>query len=206
MSIGKLYYTPTSCGAASFIAASISGAQFDSEQVDLRSHKTASGKDFYEVNPKGNVPAIVTLKGLLCEGPSIMSYIADQAPQSKLAPANGTFERYKLQDTFNFVGTELHQSYGPLFSPGWDDVSKQKFKDKIITKLTFLEKNFLGQDPALNPQQPSIAGIYLFIVLSWNSFLGVDTSSFPKIKKFQEEFGANKQVKEAQEKMNVGSK
>ena len=115
MSIGKIYYTPVSCGAASYIAASYAGLQFDSEVVDLKSHKTASGQDFYQLNPKGNVPTLVTSKGTLSEGPAILQYIADQAPQSKLAPAFGSFERYHLIDTFNWVGSELHKSYGPLF-------------------------------------------------------------------------------------------
>lgn len=97
-SLGKLYYTTNSCGAASFIAANITGLQFDSEQVDLKTHVTASGQDFYAINAKGNVPTLVTSKGTFNEGAAILQYIADQAPQSGLAPANGTFERYQLEE------------------------------------------------------------------------------------------------------------
>lgn len=116
MSIGKLYYTPTSCGAASYIAATYAGLQFDSEVVDLKAHKTTSGQDFYKINPKGNVPTLVTPKGTLSEGPAILQYIADQAPNSHLAPAFGTYERYHLIDTFNYVGSEVHKAIGQLFS------------------------------------------------------------------------------------------
>ncbi len=115
MSIGKLYYTSTSCGAASYLAATYAGLQFDSEVVDLKAHKTTSGQDFYQINPKGNVPTLVTPKGTLSEGPAILQYIADQAPQSKLAPAFGTYERYHLIDTFNYVGSEVHKAFGSLF-------------------------------------------------------------------------------------------
>lgn len=93
------------------------GVKFDSDVVDLRAHKTSSGQDFYQINPKGNVPALVTSKGLLSEGPAVMQFIADQAPESKLAPAFGSFERYQLIDTFNYIGNEVHKAYSPLFNP-----------------------------------------------------------------------------------------
>ncbi len=116
MSVGKLYYTPTSCGAASYLAATYADLHFDSEIVDLKAHKTASGQDFYQINPKGNVPTLVTPDGMLSEGPAILQYIADHAPQSKLAlGAFGTYERYHLIDTFNYVGSEVHKAFSPLF-------------------------------------------------------------------------------------------
>ena len=132
MSLGKLYYSPASCGAASYIAASYTGLKFDSETVDLKSHKTASGQDFYQVNSKGNVPALVTPKGVLSEGPSVLQYIADQAPDLKLAPAFGSFERYQLIDTFNYIGSEVHKAYSPLFSLSWDDATKQKLRGAAL--------------------------------------------------------------------------
>jgi glutathione S-transferase len=75
----KLYYTPTSCGAASFIAAFAAGVNLETEQVDLRSHQTTSGKDYYAINPKGNVPGLVLEDGtVLNEGAAVLQYIADQ--------------------------------------------------------------------------------------------------------------------------------
>ena len=94
-------------------------------------------------------------------------HFADSAPQSKLAPANGTFERYQLQDSFNFVSTDLHATIGPLFGGGWDDAAKKKILDKFRAKLEYLNKGRISEDAAYSTQQVTIAGIYLFIVLSW---------------------------------------
>lgn len=206
MSLGKLYYSPASCGAASFIAATYTGLQFDSEVVDLKSHKTASGQDFYQVNHKGNVPALATPKGLLSEGPAVLQFIADQAPDSKLAPAFGTFERYQLIDTFNYIGSEVHKAYSPLFKPTWSDETKQTFKDVIYDKLYYVEKNYIGQDPFLNPQQPTIATIYLYVVLGWSQYVGISLDKYPKIKQFLEQVGSHSKIKAAQEKMQAASK
>lgn len=116
---------------------------------------------------QGNVPFIVTSKGSLSEGPAVMQYIADSAPQSKLAPANGTFERYQLQDAFNFVSTDLHATIGPMFGGGWDDAAKKKMLDKFRSKLEYLNKGRVNDDPAFSTQQVTIAGLYLSVVLSW---------------------------------------
>ena len=81
----KLYYTPTSCGAASFIAAVAAGLVIDVEQVDLKTHKTAAGEDYYAINAKGNVPALVTNDGIvLNEGAAVLQYIADQVRYDSL--------------------------------------------------------------------------------------------------------------------------
>lgn len=168
MSTDKLYYSPKSCGAASYIASVIAGGSIEAIEVDLKSHTLAkSGDDFYKVNSKGNVPFLLTSKGSLAEGPAVMQYIADSAPQSKLAPANGTFERYQLQDSFNFVSTDLHATISPLFAGGWDDAAKKKISDRFRAKLQYLNKGRISEDAAFSTQQVTIAGIYLFIVLSW---------------------------------------
>ncbi|KAL3145269.1 hypothetical protein ABBQ32_001007 [Trebouxia sp. C0010 RCD-2024] len=206
MSIGTLYYTPTSCGAASFIAATYAGLEFEGDVVDLKAHKTSSGQDFYQINKKGNVPSLVTPKGLLSEGPSVLQFIADQAPESKLAPAFGSFERYQLIDTFNYVGSEVHKGYSPLFNPSWDDATKQKFKDAVYKKLEYLEKHYIGQDPFLNPQQPSIAAIYLYVVLTWSPHLGLSLDKYSSVKQFMEQMGSNSKIKAALDKLQAGSK
>jgi len=202
-SIGKLYYTPTSCGAASWLAATIAGVPFESEVVDLKTHKTASGADFYTINHKGNVPALVTEHGLLNEGAAVLQYIADKAPDSKLAPANGTFERYALQNIFNYIGSEVHRAYGPLFNPALDEAAKKSAQQTVHQKLAFLEKNEITTNAALSPEQPTIAGLYLFIVLSWSPYVNVDLSSYPNITAWQTKFAANPRVKEAREKLQA---
>ena len=206
MSIGKLYYSPASCGAASFIAATYTGLKFDSEVVDLKSHKTNSGQDYYQVNSKGNVPALVTPKGLLSEGPAVLQFIADQAPESKLAPAFGTYERYELIDLFNYIGSEVHKAYSPLFSPAWDDATKQQFKDLVYRKLDYVEQHLIGQNQFLKPQQPTIATIYLYVVLTWSPYVGISLDKYSKIKQYMEQVGSQSKVKAAQEQMQAASK
>lgn len=204
--IGKLYYEPKNCGTDCFIAATYAGLAFDAEVVDLDTHKTSSGQDFYQINPKGNVPALLTSEGLLSEAPAVLQFIADQAPESKLAPPLGSFERYQLMDTFNFINSEVQPLYAPLFSPTWDDAGKEKFKDAIYGKLGCLEKLYIDRDPFLDPQQPSIATIYLFLVLSWSPYVGVCLDKYPKVQQFVERVGSNSKVKAAWEKMQAGSK
>src|SRR5580698_10851704 len=114
----KLYYTPTSCGAANFLAATIGGLTFDSEVVDLPTHKTKSGADFYKINPKGNVPTIVFPNGsILNENVATLTYLAD-AGNAHLAPKDGTPERYQYLNDVGFVATELHKGVGALFNTG----------------------------------------------------------------------------------------
>eukprot|EP01040_Poterioochromonas_malhamensis_P021275 gene21275-25630_t len=118
----KLYYTPTSCGAASFISAYVAGVGLETEEVDLATHKTASGADFYAINPKGNVPAIVLDNGVvLNENAATLLFIADQAP-GKVAPVAGTTERYELLVALSYIASEYHATIGGLFYPGSEEV------------------------------------------------------------------------------------
>ena len=106
----KLYWTPASCSAASFIACTIAKLDWDCEYTDISTHKTESGTDFYTINPLGNVPALTFDDGtLLNEGAAVLFYIADQAPAGLLAPAPGTMERYVCINAMNYVGTEIHK-------------------------------------------------------------------------------------------------
>ena len=113
----KLYYTTSSCGAASFIAAVAAGVSLECEQVDIREHKTTSGVDYYKINPKGNVPCLVLDDGtILNEGAAVLQFIADQAPGT-VAPENGSNGRYLVQNMLNYTASEVHAAIGGLFNP-----------------------------------------------------------------------------------------
>jgi glutathione S-transferase len=174
MSTFKLYYTPTSCGAASFIAATIGGLKFDSETVDLGSHKTKSGADFYAVNWKGNVPTIVFPDGtVLNENVATLSYIAD-AGNAGLAPKEGTPERYEFLNHVSFVATELHKGVGALFNPTLSPEAKEAAKGNALKKIDqLLALLDGGKKPFLNGKSLSAADIYAYIVLSWCGYLGI---------------------------------
>lgn len=170
----KLYYTPTSCGAANFLAASIGGLDFDSETVDLGSHKTKSGADFYAINPKGNVPTIVFQDGsLLNENVATLTYLADRG-NANLAPKEGSKERYAYLNDLGFVASELHPAYGALFNPKLTPEGREaaignvlRRVDKLIAMLDGGKKKFL------NGSSLSAADLYAYIVLSWSGYVGV---------------------------------
>ena len=114
----KLYFAPGACSLSPHIALAESGLAFDTEKVDLKAKTTKSGKNYRDINPKGSVPALQLDNGeVLTEGPAIVQYIADQKPEAKLAPPTGTLERYRLQEWLNYISSELHKSFSPLFKP-----------------------------------------------------------------------------------------
>lgn len=170
----KLYYTPTSCGAANFLAASIGGLTFDSETVDLATHKTKSGADFYAVNPKGNVPTIAFADGsILNENVATLTYLADHG-NAGLAPKEGTPERYAYLNDVAFVASELHTGVGALFNP---TLSPEAREGAVANALRRVEKLIVrldgGKKSFLNGKSLSAADLYAYIVLSWCGFLGI---------------------------------
>jgi len=189
----KLYYTPTSCGAASFLAASIGGLEFDSELVELATHKTKSGVDFFTINPKGNVPTIAFPDGsILNENVATLTYLADTG-RANLAPKEGTPERYQYLNHVAFVATELHKGVGALFnsslSPEAREGAKSNANKKIDQFIGFLDG---GKKSYLNGKTLSAADLYAYIVLSWTGFLGMTLS--PQAQAYFDHIKANEQV------------
>lgn len=170
MSAFKLYYTPTSCGAASFITATIGGIDFDSETVELSTHKTKSGADFYAINPKGNVPTVAFSDGtILNENVASLTYLADQG-NAGLAPAAGTPQRYQYLNHVAFVATELHQSFGPLFNPQLQGEAREAAVGNVLRRVDKLT-TLLGGKSFLNGTSLSAADVYAYIVLSWAGYM-----------------------------------
>ncbi len=172
MSAFKIYYTPTSCGAASFIAATIGGLTFDSETVDLATHKTQSGADFYKVNPKGNVPTVAFPDGsILNENVATLTYLADQG-NAGLAPAEGTPERYQYLCHIAFVTSELHPGVGALFNSSLSPEAREAASKNALARIDKFTALLDGKS-FLNGNSLSAADIYAYIVLSWTGFLGL---------------------------------
>lgn len=171
----KLYYTPTSCGAANYITATLGGVEFDSEVVDLKTHTTASGVNFYDINPKGNVPTIVFDDGtLLNENVATLTFLADIG-SADLAPEHGTPARYQYLNDIGFISSELHKAFGALFVASLSDAARRAAKatasQKVELFLTFLDQ---GKKRYLNGASLSAADIYAYIVLGWSKSLGVE--------------------------------
>ena len=177
----KLYYAPGACSLASHIALQETGQAFDISKVDLKARTTQDGEDFNTINPYGYIPALrLDNDIILNEGVAILQYIADKSPDSKLAPANGSFERYKLQSMLTFINSELHKMIGGLFNPSLTDDARQATIARIETRLnTFSEQ--LGDDKFAINNQYSVADAYLFTVMNWLKLFKIDINRWPKL-------------------------
>jgi glutathione S-transferase len=181
----KLYFSPGACSLSPHIALREAGLPVELVKVDLRAKTLSDGSDFRAVNQKGYVPAIQLPDGsLLTEGPAIVQYIADQAPQSGLAPAAGTLERYRLQETLNYISTELHKSFSPLFNPNAPEEWKAQVKTMLAARFDLLSARLDGQS-YLFGEQFTVADGYLFTVLNWTRLVGIDLSAWPVLTAFQ---------------------
>lgn len=181
----KLFYSPGVCSMSPHIVLREAGLSFDMEKVDIRAKKTEHGEDYFGVNPKGYVPALQLDDGsLLTEGPAIVQYIADKVPEKKLAPANGTIERYRLQEMLNFISTELHKSFSPLFNPAFPDEGKKIYKERLATRFKLVDDILSKKGPYLFGEFFTVADAYLFTVTNWASHVKLDLESFPSLKAY----------------------
>jgi len=193
----KLYFSPGACSLSPHIVLLESGLPFESEQVDLRAKTTASGDDFTAINPKGYVPALRLDGGLvLTEGPAIVQYVADLAPEKHLAPLAGSLGRYKLAEWLNFISTEIHKSFGPLFKPDASEEMKQAARANLAKRFPTVAAALEGS-LYLMGDQFSVADAYLFTVLNWAAKVNVDLSPWPALQRFQQRVAARPAVQQA---------
>ena len=190
----KLYFSPGACSLASHIVLQEAGLTYTIEKVDLRAKVTASGADFKAINPKGSVPALVLDNGeLLTEGVAIMQYLADCAPQTHLAPAAGTMPRYRLLETLNYITSEVHKGFSPLFNPANTEEVKAAAVNVLQPKLALMSKQ-LGEQDYLFGTQFTIADAYLFVVLSWARIVKLSLEAYPNLIAFQARVAARPTV------------
>ena len=174
----KLYYSPGACSLSPHIALREAGLPFELVLTSTKTHKLQDGTDYYGINSKGYVPLLEFDDGQrLSEGPAIVQYIADQAPASGLAPANGTVERAKLQEWLNFITTELHKGFSPLFNPAMPEEAKAIFRAKLMDRFKWVDEQLAGKD-FLMGERFSVTDGYLFTVSNWGGHVGVDLSGF----------------------------
>lgn len=193
----KLYYSTGACSLSPHIVLREAGFPFELERVNLASKKTAGGADYLEVNPKGYVPALALDNGeVLTEGPAIIQYLADKAPEKQLAPAAGSMERYRLIEWLNFISTELHKTFSPLFKPNAPEETKQASRDTIAARLNIVEKQLQERD-YLNGNQFSVADAYLFTVLNWARPMKFDLGQWPAVQAYMQRVAARPAVHDA---------
>ncbi|RZS52279.1 glutathione transferase GstA [Sphaerotilus mobilis] len=177
----KLYYSPGACSLSPHIALHEAGLSFEAVLASTKTKKLADGSDFLAINPKGQVPVLELDNGArLTEGPAIVQYIADLAPAAQLAPAAGTFERYQLMEWLNFITSELHKGFSPLFTPGTPDEFKTMARARLSDRLAWVDQQLAGRD-YLMASGYSVADIYLFVVSGWGQYVGVDISGLANL-------------------------
>lgn len=192
----KLYYAPDACSLAPHIVLAEAGIAADLVKVDLKTHQTEAGVDYYTINPKGSVPLLGLDNGeRLTEVSAIVQYLADQKPDTGLAPAAGTFERYRLQEWLNFVSSELHKQYSPFFNPATPDEYKEMVKKKLGERFAYLTKHLKGRDYLLG-NNFSVADAYMFTILRWSPSVGVQLEPWPALQEYLARVGARSKVSE----------
>ena len=193
----KLYYSAGTCALSPHIALEEAGLPYEAISAPVRTKVLPDGSDYRQVNPLGYVPYLVLDDGTgLREGPAIVQYIADQVPGKNLAPANGTIARYQLQSWLNFVATEVHKSFSPLFMPGTPEETKQASKDRLISRLTWVDGELAGK-PYLMGDDFTVADCYLFTVTNWAKPVGLDISGLKNLAAYRERIAARPAVQAA---------
>lgn len=196
----KLYYSPGACSLSPHIVAHEIGIPLELEKVDTKSKQTEHGNDYLAINPKGYVPALRLDDGaLLTEGPAIVQYLADQKPESGLAPANGTLARYRLQEVLGYINSELHKTYSPMFSPTVTAEVRADREAYLRKRYAYIEQ-ILSKQPFLLGDQFSAADAYLFTVTNWARVLKLDLSEFPNLMAFQKRVAERPAVQAAMRK------
>jgi glutathione S-transferase len=193
----KLYYSPGACSLSPHIVLREAGLAFEPVLAPTKTHKLQDGTDYYGINPLGYVPLLELDDGTrLREGPAIVQYVADQVPTKNLAPANGTLQRYRLQEWLTFVGTEIHKTFSPLFVPALPEEGKKIFRDKLASRYQWINGELEGKD-YLTGDHFTVADAYFFTVTRWAKPMNIDLSALKNVTAHHERVAARPAVQEA---------
>jgi glutathione S-transferase len=193
----KLFYAPGTCALAPHIVLEELALPHQLSKVNLKTKKTEDGGDYLQVNPKGYVPTLELDDGkALTEVQAIVQYLADKVPAAKLAPANGTMERYRLQEWLAFVSSEIHKQFSPLFNPAMSDEVKEAQRTKLAGRFNWLSPQLEGKD-YLTGGQFTVADAYLFTVLRWSGPIGIDLGKWPVLSQYTARVAARPKVQAA---------
>lgn len=195
----RLYYSPAACSQAVHILFHERDIEHDATAVDLATKRTADGRDFLGINPKGSVPALELDNGeILTENAVVLQYVADSDGADELLPAAGSLDRYRVLEWVNFVATELHKSFAPLFNPQAGEQVKSAFVDLIGKRFDIVESQLDGR-PFLTGETFTIADSYLFVVSGWAEMVGIGLDRWPNIRRFRERVAQRPSVRKVLE-------
>jgi glutathione S-transferase len=193
-----LYYSAGACSLAPHIVAREAGIPIELIEVDLAKHQLKDGSDYYEINPRGYVPALRLADGtLLTEVAALVQYLADLKPEAALAPKAGTLDRVKLQAWLTFISSELHKVFSPwLWHKDTAESTVRAVREKIATRFAELDR-LLAAQPYLMGERFSVADAYAFAIVNWSNFLGVDLTPYPALAAYMARVAERPKVKEA---------
>ncbi len=193
----KLYYSPGACSLSPHIVARELGLPVQVQKIDNKAKTIEGGGDYWQVNPKGYVPALQLDNGaVLTEGPAIVQYLADQKPESGLVPKAGSFERYRVQEWLNFITSEIHKQFTPLFKPNTPEEYKPIARENLANRFKWLDQQLAGKDYLMG-KQFTVADAYLFTVLNWTIPMKIDLKQWPNVAAYVDRVRKRPKVKEA---------
>jgi glutathione S-transferase len=193
----KLYYAPGACSLSPHIVAHEAGIGLELVRVDTKAKTVEKEGDFWAINPKGYVPALELDNGeILTEGPAIVQYLADRKPEAGLAPANGTFARYRLQEMLSYITSEIHKTYSPLFNPKIPSEVRVERIGYLKKRYAFIDRHLSDHDYLVGDRFTA-ADAYLFVVTNWAKSTKVDLSEFANLRAFQKRIAARPAVQAA---------
>ena len=193
----KLYYSPGACSLSPHIVLREAGLPFTPVLASTKTHQLADGTDYYTINPKGYVPLLELDDGQrLAEGPVIVQYIADKVPEKKLVPAWGTMERYRAMEWLNFITSELHKGFSPLFNKDFPEAGKEIHRKRVADRLAWVDSQLEGRQYLMG-NDFSVADAYLFTVAGWGQYVGVDIKPLKNLWAYMARVAARPAVQEA---------
>ena len=192
----KLYYSPGPCSLSPHIVANEAKLPIEFIKVDLATKKTETGDDYNKISSKNYVPTLALDDGsILTEGPIIVQFLADQAKSADLFPQTNSIDRYRVQEMLNYLTSEIHKSFGPLFAKDAGDEVKAYLRGKLKTKLQYLGDELLGAKQFLLGDHFTIADAYAFTLLNWAPHLDIELS--PTLKAYQQRVAARPAVQQS---------
>ena len=193
----KLYYAPGACSLSPHIVSRELGIPVELRKVNTKEKSIEGGGDYWKVNGRGYVPALELDDGqILTEGPAIVQYLADQKPAAGLMPKAGSLERYRVQEWLNFLTSEIHKQFSPLFKPNTPEEYKKIAKENLAGRFDWLDRQLAGKDYLMG-KQFTVADAYLFVLLGWTKPTQIDLARWPNLAAFHARVGARPKVQEA---------
>ena len=194
----KLYYSPGACSLAAHIVAREAGLAIDLIKVDMASRRTEKGEDYFAINTRGYVPAIVGDDGEVhTEVAALVQYLAEQAPRSDLVPPAGSKERLRVNQWLAFVASELHKTFSPwLFDSQIAESTKQAVHDKIAIRFAELDRH-LATRAHLTGNAFTVADAYAFTIVNWSNFFEIDLAPYANLRAYMARIAARPKVQEA---------